>query len=78
MTALDSLAEFNDLLNLESISVARFKRAQRYPGVPFKPFTDWYEHKQWMLEQKRLYLRKANNERILRDASMEEERNKGG
>lgn len=66
---------------MENIIILHDYRKQRwyeYPGVPIVPFTDWYTHKSWMIQQKNKYIMKLSNLRILAEAEEQDNQDKGG
>ena len=52
--------------NVESLAAYKLQRAREFPGVPVKHFTNWYEHRKWMLsereKQKRIRLNRIIQE----------------
>lgn len=48
-----------------SIAVFKFERSQKYPGVGYKTFDDYYAHKRWMLSEAKKVVRDEHNRQLL-------------
>jgi hypothetical protein len=46
------------------LSDYKYERSRRYPGVGFRYFTDFYDHKKWLEKERNRLLREENNRRI--------------
>lgn len=47
------------------LSNYKFERSQRYPGVGYKFFSDFFDHKKWLEKERQRVMREHNNQRII-------------
>lgn len=53
--------------NVRYLSDYRLERFRKYPGLGYRIFDNWFNHKQWMINESKRVTKKLHNDRVLRD-----------